>query len=359
MRGELDPQGQIFSYFSPESRVPAEHPLRGIKKHTDRVLKELSGKLDALYATTGRASIPPERLLKGQLLMALYSVRSDRLFCQMLDYNILFRWFLDMSLEDAGLDQSNFSRLRERLVHEDLAQRFFDAIVKVSREEDLLSSEHLTVDGTLIEAWAGAKSFKPKDGPPPPPDGRGGVNFRGTPRTNETHGSTTDPEAKSARRGKGKEAKLCFGGHALMENRHGLCVDIRVSSALETEPAAAVELLKRQGRKRLKPSSLAADKGYHSHAFVDFLRNQGIRPHIAQIDGRCTPGLDGRTTRHPSYWISQKKRKRVEEIFGWMKAYGGLRRTRFRGIARVQLHAYLVGAAYNLLRLSRLRPVPI
>ena len=221
-----------------------------------------------------------------------------------------------------------------------------------------MSSDHLTVDGTLIEAWAGAKSFKPKDGPPPPPDGRGGVDFRGTPRTNDTHGCTTDPEAMSARRGKGKEAKLCFGGHALMENRNGLCVDIRVSSALETEPAAAVALLKRQLRKRLKPVSLGADKGYHSTAFVNFLRHKAIRPHIAQIDGRSTVGLDARTTRHASYWISQKKRKRVEEIFGWMKAYGGLRRTRFRGLARVQLHAYLVGAAYNLLRLSRLRPVP-
>jgi transposase len=358
MRGRVDPQGHMFSYFSPESRVPADHPLRSIKAHTDRVLKELSGELEALYASAGRPSIPPEQLLKGQLLMALYSVRSDRQFCQMLDYNILFRWFLDMSLDDIGLDQSNFSRLRERLVKEDLAQRFFDAIVKVAREEDLLSSEHLTVDGTLIEAWAGAKSYKPKDGPPPPSDGRGGVDFRGTPRTNDTHASTTDPEAKSARRGKGKEAKLCFGGHALMENRNGLCVDIRVSSALETETAAAVALVKRQLHKRLKPSSLGADKGYHSTAFVNFLRHKAIRPHIAQIDGRSTAGLDVRTTRHASYWVSQKKRKRVEEIFGWMKAYGGLRRTRFRGLARVQLHAYLVGAAYNLLRLSRLRPVP-
>jgi len=347
----------MFSYFSPESRVPADHPLRGIKAHTDRVLKELSGEFETLYAATGRPSIPPEQLLKGQLLMALYSVRSDRQFCQMLDYNILFRWFLDMSLDDAGLDQSNFSRLRERLVKEDLAQRFFDAIVKVARQEDLLSSDHLTVDGTLIEAWAGAKSFKPKDGPPPPSDGRGGVDFRGSQRTNDTHASTTDPEAKSARKGKGKEAKLSFGGHALMENRHGLCLDIRVSSALETEPAAAAEVLKRQYRKGLKPVSLGGDKGYHSKAFVDFLRRKGIRPHIAQIDGRSTPGLDGRTTRHAGYWISQKKRKRVEEIFGWMKAYGGLRRTRFRGVARVQLHAYFVGAAYNLLRLSRLRPV--
>jgi transposase len=312
--------------------------------------------LEALYSTTGRPSIPPEQLLKAQLLMALYSVRSDRLFCQMLDYNILFRWFLDMSLDDAGLDQSNFSRLRERLVGEDLARHFFDAIVRIAREQDLLSSEHLTVDGTLIEAWAGAKSFKPKDGPPPPSDGRGGVDFRGSTRTNDTHGSTTDPEAKSARKGKGKEAKLCFGGHALMENRNGLCLDIRVSSALETEPAAAAALLARQGRKRWTPTSLGADKGYHTKDFVAFLRRKGIRPHIAQIEGRNTPGLDARTTRHPSYWTSQRKRKRVEEIFGWMKAYGGLRRTRFRGIARVQLHAHLVGAAYNLLRLSRLQP---
>lgn len=355
MRGEVDPQAQMFSYFSPESRVPAEHPLRGIKAHTDRALEQLSSEIDALYSFTGRPSIPPERLLKAQLLIALYSVRSDRLFCQMLDYNILFRWFLDMSLEDVGLDQSNFTRLRERLVETDLAQRFFDAIVKLARKDGLLSSEHLTVDGTLIEAWAGAKSFKPKDGPPPPPDGRGGVDFRGTPRTNDTHGSTTDPEAKSARKGKGKEAKLCFGGHALMENRNGLCVDIRVSSALETESAAAVQLLKRQSRRHLCPISLGADKGYHNHAFVDFLRRKGIRPHLAQIEGRRTPGLDARTTRHASYRISQRKRKRVEEIFGWMKNWGGLRRTRFRGIARVQLHAHIVGAAYNLLRLSRLQ----
>jgi transposase len=300
----------MFSYFSPESRVPADHPLRSIKAHTDRVLQELSGELDALYADTGRPSIPPERLLKGQLLIALYSVRSDRLFCQMLDYNILLRWFLDMSLEDAGLDQSNFTRLRERLVGENIAQRFFDAIVKIVRSEGLLSSEHLTVDGTLIEAWAGAKSFKPKDGPPPPSDGRGGVNFRGTRRTNDTHASDTDPEAKSARKGPGKEAKLCFGGHALMENRNGLCVDIRVSSALETETTAAAELLRRQGRKRLKPVSLGADKGYHSKAFVALLRRQGIRPHIAQIEGRRTPGLDARTTRQASYAVSQRKRKR-------------------------------------------------
>ena len=194
-------------------------------------------------------------------------------------------------------------------MNEDLAQRFFDAIVKIARREGLLSSEHLTVDGTLIKAWAGQKSFKPKDGPPPPPDGQGGVDFRGTKRTNDTCASTSDPEAKSARKGPGKEAKLCFGGHALMENRNGLCVDIRVSSALESETAAAAELLKRRARKRLRPRSLGADKGYHSEAFVDFLRRRDVRPHIAQIEGRNTPGLDARTTRHASYWVSQKRRK--------------------------------------------------
>jgi transposase len=264
MRGEVDPQSQMFSYFSPESRVPAEHPLRSIKAHTDQVLKKLSRELEALYAPIGRPSIPPEQLLKGQLLMALYSVRSDRLFCQMLDYNILFRWFLDMSLDDEGLDQSNFSRLRERLVSEDLAQRFFDAIVKIAREQDLLSSEHLTVDGTLIEAWAGAKSFKPKDGPPPPSDGRGGVDFRGSTRTNDTHGSTTDPEAISARKGKGKEAKLCFGGHALMENRNGLCLDIRVSSALESESAATEHARRGQGLSHQGICGVPAPQGHPS-----------------------------------------------------------------------------------------------
>ena len=317
----------------------------------------LLAQFEALYATTGRPSIPPEPLLKGQLLMALYTVRSERLFRQMLDYNILFRWFLDMSLSDARRDQSNFSRLRERLVSEDLVQRFFDATVRIAREKNLLSSEHLTVDGTLIGPWASAKSLKPKDAPPPPSDGRGGVDFRGRSRSSDTHGSTIDPEAMSARKGNGKEAtKLCFGGHALMVNRHGLCLDIRVSSALETEPAAAAAPLGRQVRRRLRPSSLGTDKGYQSQTFVLFLRRRGILPHIAQIAGRNIPGLDARTTRHPSYWMSQKKRKRVEEILDRMKTYGGLRRTRFWGIERVPPHAHLVGTAYDLPRLSRLQP---
>ena len=358
MRGRVDPQESMFSYFSPESRVPEGHPLRQIKQHADAVLGSMNAEFERLYAEIGRPSIPPERLLKASLLIALYSVRSDRLFCEMLDYNILFRWFLDMSLEQSGLDQSNFSRLRERLVEQDTARVFFDAVVGQARKAGLLSDEHFTVDGTLIEAWASLKSFKPKDGPPSAGDGSGGmVDFRGQRRSNDTHQSTTDDEARLARKGKGKEAKLCYGGHALMENRNGLCVDLAVRSAQRTETEATKEILARQGRKRVRPATLGADKGYHTKDFVAHLRQRGIAPHIAQIDGRNTPGLDARTTRHAGYAISQRKRKRVEEIFGWMKAYGGLRHTLVRGLARVQMHAYIVGAAYNLLRMSRLDPV--
>jgi IS5 family transposase len=280
----------------------------------------------------------------------------------MLDYNILFRWFLDMNLEERGLDQSNFSRLRERLVESKLACRFFDAVVGAARQLNLLSDEHFTVDGTLIEAWAStAKSMRRKDGPPDAggPDDQGMVNIRGERRSNATHTSATDPEAKLMRKGKGKgkESKLSYGGHALMENRHGLCVDLKVTAAVETETAAAKAMLDRQRRKRVRPTTLGADKGYHSKDFVAHLRGRKIAPHIAMIDGRKTPGLDARTTRHAGYTVSQQKRKRVEEIFGWMKTYGGLRRTMARGLRRVQLHAYLVGAAYNLLRLARLQPL--
>jgi transposase len=349
----------MFSYFSPESRVPETHPLRAIKRDADAVLASLSAEFDELYAESGRPSIPPERLLKASLLIALYSVRADRMFCEMLDYNILFRWFLDMSLEERGLDQSNFSRLRERLDQTDLACRFFDAVVSEARKRGLLSDEHFTVDGTLIEAWAStAKSLRRKDGPPSDggPDDQGLVNFRGERRSNDTHESRTDPEAKLMKKGKGRETKLSYGGHALMENRNGLCVDLEVRSALETETEVAKDMLSRQARKRVRPTTLGADKGYHTKDFVAHLRKKKISPHIAEIEGRNTPGLDSRTTRHAGYAISQRKRKRVEEIFGWMKAYGGLRRTMARGLRRVRIHAYIVATAYNLLRMSRLRP---
>ncbi|WP_200832254.1 transposase, partial [Cognatazoarcus halotolerans] len=233
MRGQLDPQSSMFHYFSAESRVPTDHPLRGVKTLAERALGAISSELDALYSSTGRPSIPPERLLKGQLLIALYSIRSDRQFCEQLDYNILFRWFLDMDLESASLDQSNFSRLRERLVVTDIARRFFDEVVCLARRERLLSSDHFTVDGTLIEAWASFKSFRRKDGEPPKDggDGTGMVDFKGEKRSNATHQSTTDPESKLMRKGNGQPAKLSYGGHVLMENRNGLCVDILVTDA--------------------------------------------------------------------------------------------------------------------------------
>ncbi len=356
MRGRVDPQQGLFAYFSPESRVPESHPLRAIKACADAALREISSQLDGLYSATGRPSVAPERLLKGQLLIALYSVRSDRAFCEQLDYNLLFRWFLDMSLDEPGLDQSNFSRLRERLVETDVAQRFFDEVVKMARREGLLSDEHFTVDGTLIEAWASLKSVRPKHGPPPPSggDGTGMVDFKGQRRTNDTHESSTDPQAKLMRKGNGQPAKLSYGGHALMDNRYGLCLDFAVTDARMHETVAAKELLARQRRKRCRPRTLGADKGYCTRGFIEHLREHDIAPHVARIDGRYTPGLDGRTTRHESYRLSQRKRKLVEEIFGWLKTVGGLRKSRFIGQAKTQMHAYFAAAAYNLLRISRL-----
>jgi transposase len=238
MRGEVDPQSSMFHYFSVESRIPADHPLRRVKKLAESALSAISAELDGLYARTGRPSIPPERLLKAQLLIAFYSVRSDRLFCEQLDYNLLFRWFLDLDLESGGLDQSNFSRLRERLVETDIARRFFDEVVRLARKDKLLSSDHFTVDGTLIDAWASFKSFKRKDDdePPKPGDGTGMVDFKGEKRSNATHQSTTDPDAKLMRKGNGQPAKLSYGGHALMENRSGLCVDLLITDATQAEP---------------------------------------------------------------------------------------------------------------------------
>jgi len=356
MRGQLDPQSSMFHYFSAESRVPADHPLRAVKQLADRALGAISGELNALYSSVGRPSIPPERLLKGQLLIALYSIRSDRQFCEQLDYNILFRWFLDMNLESASLDQSNFSRLRERLVVTDIARRFFDEVVCLARHERLLSSDHFTVDGTLIDAWASFKSFKRKDGEPPKDggDGTGMVDFKGDKRSNATHQSTTDPESRLMRKGNGQPAKLSYGGHVLMENRNGLCVDILVTESTQAEHRAASAMLTRGRRRRIHPKTLAADKGYHVKDFVAQLREHEIRPHIARIENRNTPGLDGRTARTEGYRISQRKRKRVEEIFGWLKTVGGMRKSRFVGKSKTQMAAFISGAAYNLLRIAKL-----
>lgn len=356
MRGQVDPQSGMFHYFSAESRVPADHPLRAIKKLADTALREISAELDGLYSAVGRPSIAPERLLKGQLLMALYSVRSDRQLCEQLDYNILFRWFLDMNLEEATLDQSNFSRLRTRLVETDIARRFFDEVVRLARTKHLLSPDHFTVDGTLIDAWASFKSFKRQDSdePPKPGDGSGMVDFKGEKRSNATHQSTTDPQARLMRKGNGQPAKLSYGAHVLMENRSGLCVDVLVTPSTRAEHQAARELLTRARRRRIHPQTLGADKGYCVKEFVQHLREHKIRPHIARIEGRHTPGLDKRTTRTEGYQISQRKRKRVEEIFGWMKTVGGMRKTRFIGEAKTQMAAFMSAAAYNLLRIAKM-----
>jgi transposase len=363
MRGRHNPQGAIFHYFQPDELIPGDHPLRRVKSYADEALRRLEPVFREMYSERGRPSIPPEQLLKSQLLIALYSVRSDRLFCEQLGYNFLFRWFLDLAPEAAAFDASTFSKNRERLLEHEVALRFFDAVVALARQQGLLSDEHFSVDGTLIEAWASLKSFRRIDGgagePPPDDPGNPTVDCHGERRSNATHRSTTDPEARLMRKGQGREAKLCFAGHALMENRHGLLVDLLVTQATgTTEPEGAERLLARQGRKRVRPSTLGADKGFHTRRFVRRLRARGIRPHIAPIAGRRTPGLDGRTTRHRGYALSQWCRKRIEEVFGWSKTVGGLRKSRFRGVARTQLYALFVGAAYNLLRMSRLAFAP-
>jgi len=359
MRGQADPQDGMFFYFRPEDRVPADHPLRLIKARADAALHSISSELDGLYSAVGRPSIAPERLLKGQLLIALYSIRSDRAFCEQLDYNLLYRWFLDLSLDDAGLDQSNFSRLRERLVDTDVARRFFNAVLGQARSEGLLSTEHFTVDGTLIEALASLKSLKRKDqdgGPPAGGDGSGMRDWKGERRGNATHESTTDPDAKLMRKGNGQPAKLSYGAHVLMDNRHGLCAEIALTDATEAEHRVADRLLGQARKRRWNIKTIGADKGYCVKQFIRQCRERGIAPHIARIEHRRTPGLDGRTTRHASYAASQRKRKRVEEIFGWLKTYGGLRKTRFIGHARVALHTTLAAIAYNLLRMAKLTP---
>lgn len=358
MRGQVDRQGELFSYFSVEQRIPADHPLRRVKAQADAVLASMGAQFDAMYASVGRPSIAPERLLKATLLIALYSVRSDRLFCEMLDYNLLFRWFLDMGVEERSFDHSTFSRNRSRLIEHEIAKGFFAGVIDQAKAKRLLSDEHFTVDGTLIESWASFKSLKRKDGTPPKsgPDGTGMVDFRGERRSNATHESSTDPEAKLMRKGDGQPAKLCFGAHALMENRSGLLVDLVITDATLSEPKAAAPMLDRRRQARQAMSTLGADKGYFHKGFVALLRARKIAPHIARIEHRSAPGLDGRTTRHAGYAISQRKRKRIEEIFGWMKTVGGLRKSRFVGIAKTQLAAYLVGAAYNLLRMARMQP---
>jgi transposase len=311
-----------------------------------------------MYAEIGRPSIPPETLLKAMLLIALYSVRSERMFCERLRYDLLFKWFLDMDMTEEPFDASSFSRNRDRLLEHQVAHRFLQAIVTRAKKARLMSSEHFSVDGTLIEAWASMKSFRPKDEDDDDRgDGNGWGDFRGQKRSNETHESKTDPESRLARKGGGREAKLAFTESVLMENRHGLVVDVKVTRATgDAETGAALDLVA-AAMPTTTQITLGADKAYDTRDFVDTARTLGITPHVAQnIHAHRGSMIDGRTTRHPGYGISQRIRRRIESIFGWMKTIGGFRRTRYRGVARTELYAQLVAAAYNLLRIGKLVP---
>ncbi len=355
MRGSVPEQSSLLCLMSVEDRIPQDHPLRSIKKMSDEALRELSPVFDQIYASTGRPSVPPERLLKASLLQALYSIRSERALCEQLEYNILYRWFLDMDMLEAVFVPTTFSKNRDRLLEHHVAEQFFDAVVGQAKGAGLMSSDHFSVDGTMIEAWASMKSFRPKDDDDD--DNNGWSDFQGEKRSNETHESKTDPEAKLWRKGKGREAKLCFAGNALMENRNGLLLDFHIdpmSGRIERE--AALEMLAIHVGDNPK-ATVGADKGYDTKDFVAELREFGVTPHVAQnITANRGSAIDGRTTRHWGYAASQKLRKRIEEIFGWMKTVGGFRRTRFRGIARTQMAAYIVAAAYNLIRMVRLMP---
>ena len=355
MRGEDGRSVGMFSYVRLEERVPADHPLRAIRAMVDAALGDLSRTLGKLYSDLGRPSIPPERLLRALLLQAFYTVRSERQLMEQLDYNLLFRWFVGLEMDEAVWDATVFCKNRDRLLDGDIARKFLAAVLARPKVRELLSSEHFTVDGTLIEAWASMKSFVPKDGSDEPPAG-GGRNverdFHGEKRTNDTHASTTDPEARLFRKGAGKEAKLCFIGHVLTENRHGLIVKTKLTAATGTaEPETALAMLGRSKRRR---RTLGADKLYDQAGFIAGCRARGVVPHVAQNTNNRRSAIDARTTRHPGYAISQIKRKRIEECFGWIKTVGGLRKTRHRGRALVEWFLTLTAAAYNLVRIPKL-----
>ena len=357
MRGTEREQVTMFSYVSLEERIPADHPLRPMRAMVDRALVALSPRFDALYVDWGRPSIPPEQLLRALLLQVLYTVRSERQLMEQLDYNLLFRWFVGLSMDDPVWDVTVFTKHRERLLAGEVAQAFFNAVLDQARTHNLLSAEHFTVDGTLIEAWASLKSFKPKEaGPSDPPDDPSNptIDFHGERRSNATHQSTTDPEARLYKKSRGTEAKLCYLGHVEMENRNGLAVNSRLTQAHgRAEPSAALEMVEElSGLGRV---TLGADKGYDRKEFVRELRDHNVTPHIAQ---KQYSAIDQRTSRHGGYAISQTKRKRVEEIFGWLKTVGGLRKIRHRGVQRVGWMFTLALAVYNLVRMRNLLPAP-
>ncbi|MGQ9636039.1 MAG: IS5 family transposase [Bryobacteraceae bacterium] len=360
MRGETTRQVRMLA-ITPDTLVPPDHPIRRIKPIVDGALAELSPLFEDIYARVGRPSIPPEHLLKAQLLMALFSIPSARRFCDQLQYNMLFKWFLDLNVDDPPFHASTFSKNQERLLSQDVARRFLLQIIDEARRRRLLSEEHFSVDGTLLDAWASMKSLRAKgDSEGAPPAGKNpNVDYRGQRRTNETHVSATDPDARLARKGKGQPARLCFAGHVLMEHRSGLAVDVQITRAAgapEWEVALGMlDRLPRSGRK-----TVAGDRAYDTKGFVAGCRARGVTPHVAQYPTtkHRRSAIDGRTTRHPGYRVSQRFRKRVEEIFGWVKTVGGGRKLRFIGLARNQFWAEMVAAAYDLVRMVRLEREP-
>lgn len=358
MRGTAARQATMLTAVTPDALVPQGHPIRQIKPMVEAALAKLSPVFDQMYAEIGRPSIPPEHLLKGCLLIALFSVRGERQFCERLQYDLLFKWFLDLNILDPAFDHSVFSKNKDRLLEHEVARGFFVAIVDEARRRHLLSEEHFTVDGTLLEAWASMKSIRPKDGGQNPP-GNGGrnphVDFRGEQRTNDSHASTTDPTALLARKGPGREAKLCFAGHVLMENRNGLVVDVEITQATGTaERDTALDMLQAvPGSRHL---TVGADKGYDTKDFVRECRDMDITPRVAR---KQHSAIDARTTRHEGYRISQRIRKRVEEIFGWVKTVAGGRKLRYRGVEKNQLWVEVTMAGYNLVRMAKLTQAPV
>ena len=346
----------MFSYLSPDQRVPSDHPLRAIRQIADTVLTQLSQVFSRMYAKVGRRSIPPEKLLRALLLQVLYTVRSERMLMEQLEYNLLFRWFVGLNMDEPVWDVTVFTKNRERLLQADVAKQFFQLVVEQARNLDLMSDEHFTVDGTLLEACASLKSFKNKgEGEQSPPDDPSNptVDFHGEKRSNQTHESTTDPDALLAKKGAGKEAKLSYSGHVLMENRSGLVADVEVLQANGTaeRDAALVMIEQIPGD---QPVTVGADKAYDTKDFVAETRQMNATPHVAQNQKGRKSAIDGRTTRHAGYAISQRRRKRVEEIFGWMKTVGGMRKLRHRGLQLVGWMFTLAAAAYNLVRIRNL-----
>jgi len=361
MRGQDHQQSDMFSYLSPEQRVRADHPLRAIRAMADLALWSMSARFDEMYSQTGRPSIAPEKLLRAQLIQMLYSVRSERLLMEEIDYSVLFRWFVGMNLDEPVWDVTVFTKNRDRLLDGDVAREFLCEVVRQAQEKNLTSDEHFTVDGTLVEAWAGLKSFQRKDGKTNPPDDPGNptIDFHGEKRSNQTHESTTDPDALLARKGNGKEAKLSYNGNLLIENRNGLIITTEVFQANGTaeRDAALVMLEQLPGTNRV---TVGADKAYDTRDFVAECRNLNVTPHVAQNVKRSGgSAIDERTTRHDGYAISQKKRKRIEESFGWLKTIALMRKVRHRGVHKVGWVFTFAAAAYNLVRMRNLLASPV